>query len=68
RAWRALEQNLQAAPPAARAAADLRRALLRQRGGTVRSGAFFQARLAPLLSRAVPATLRRMALARYFGL
>jgi len=67
RAWSVLEANLRAAPPPARAAADLRRALLRHRGGTVRSGTFFQARLAPLLARLVPLRLRRAAAARYFG-
>ncbi len=68
RAWRALEKNLAEAPPPARAAADLRRALLRGRSGTVRSGVWFQATMAPLLARLVPASLRRAAAARYFGL
>ncbi len=67
RAWAALEKNLRAAPPPARAARDLRRALLRGRSGTVRSGSFFQARLAPLAARMMPARLRRAVLARYFG-
>ena len=67
RAWSVLEANLQAAPLPARAAADLRRALLRHRSGTVRSGNFFQARLAPLLARLVPLHLRRAVTARYFG-
>lgn len=68
RAWRALEAHLGAAPPATRAAADLRRALLRGRSGTVRSGTWFQARLAPLFARIVPASWRRAIAARYFGL
>ncbi|MDR0351897.1 MAG: SDR family NAD(P)-dependent oxidoreductase [Opitutaceae bacterium] len=67
RAWEALEKNLRAAPPPARAARDLRRALLRGRPGIVRSGSFFQARLAPLAARMMPARLLRAALARYFG-
>jgi uncharacterized protein len=66
-AWRAVEANLNGAPPPARAAADLRRALLRRRSGVVRSGSFFQARLAPLLARLVPAPLARAAAARYFS-
>jgi len=66
-AWRALEANLHAAPAADRAAADLRGALLRNRSGVVRSGSFFQARLAPLLARLAPASCVRAALARYFG-
>lgn len=68
RAWRALEAHLHAAPPPARAAADLRRALQRGRSGTVRSGTWFQARLAPLFARVVPASWRRAVAARYFGL
>lgn len=68
RAWHALDQNLRAAPPASRAAEDLRRALLRRRSGTVRSGGFFQAKLAPLLARLVPASVTRAAATRYFNL
>jgi len=67
RAWVALEAGLNGAPPPGRAAADLRRALLRDRSGTVRSGSFFQARLAPLLVRLAPASVRRAVLARFFG-
>jgi short-subunit dehydrogenase len=65
-AWRRLEANLLAAPSPARAAADLRRALRRGHRGTVRSGSFFQAHLAPLLARAAPLALRRAALRRYY--
>lgn len=68
RAWARLEAHLRAAPPPGRAAADLRRALLRGRSGTVRSGTFFQARIAPLFARLVPASVCRWAAARYFGL
>ena len=67
-AWRALEAHRHASPPASHAAADLRSALLRGRSGTVRSGSFFQARIAPGFSRVIPASLRRMVAARYFGL
>jgi short-subunit dehydrogenase len=67
RAWDALEKNLRASPPPGRAARDLHRALLRGRPGIVRSGSFFQARLAPLATRLMPARLRRAVLARYFG-
>jgi NAD(P)-dependent dehydrogenase (short-subunit alcohol dehydrogenase family) len=66
RVWRRLEENIRAAPPPARAAADLRRAILRRRSGTVRSGSFFQARLAPLLARTAPLALRRAALCFYY--
>jgi short-subunit dehydrogenase len=67
RAWQRLEANLVAAPLPARAAADLRRALLCGRSGTVRSGSFFQARLAPLFARVAPRTLLRAALRIYYG-
>jgi len=67
RVWQHLEANLHAAPPPVRAAADLRRALLRGRSGTVRSGSFFQARLAPLFARLAPASWRRAVAAKYFG-
>ena len=67
RAWRALESHLTAAPGPERAAADLRRALLHGRSGTVRSGTFFQARLAPLFARLAPAAWRRFVAAWYFG-
>ena len=67
RAWTVIEANLATAPSPARAAADLRRALRRHRSGTVRSGMFFQAWLAPLLARLIPLSLRRAAQARYFG-
>lgn len=67
RAWQRLEAHLQSAPPPARAAADLRRALRSHRSGVVRSGGFFQARLAPAFAALLPAPLRRALAARYFG-
>ncbi len=66
-AWAALEAGLAGAPPPERAAHDLRRALLSGRGGVVRSGSFFQARLAPAMARLAPAAWVRLATARYFG-
>jgi short-subunit dehydrogenase len=68
RAWESLEANLRNAPPVTRAAADLRRALSRRRRGTVRSGGWFQTRLASWFARCVPASWRRFAAARYFGI
>jgi len=68
RAWQGLEHNLNSAPPPSFAAAGLRKALLRQRSGTVRCGSFFQAHFAPFLVRFAPAPLRRVVLARYFGI
>lgn len=68
RAWFALEKNIKAAPLPDRAAADLHRALLRNRNGTVRSGSFFQARLAPFAARLLPSNMRRRIAAAYFEL
>ncbi len=66
-AWRELEAHLATAPLAVAAARDLRKALLRGRSGTVRSGSFFQARIAPFFSRLAPARVRRAVIARYQG-
>jgi uncharacterized protein len=66
-AWRELEAHLATAPLAVAAARDLKRALLRGRSGTVRSGSFFQARIAPFFSRLAPASVRRAIIARYQG-
>lgn len=67
-AWQTLEKNLSEAPPPKYAAAGLRKALLRQRSGTVRCGSFFQAQLAPFLIRFAPPGLRRAIIAHYFGI
>ena len=66
--WRRLEHLLRAAPPPERAACDLRRALQRGRSGVVRSGTFFQARLAPFLQRFASQRLSRWVQRRYFEL
>jgi short-subunit dehydrogenase len=67
-AWAALEAVLEASPMPERAALDLRRALLANRSGIVRSGSLFQARIAPHLARLAPASWVRRAIARYYGL
>ncbi len=68
RAWAAFDAMMQSGPPPAHAAAALRRALLRRRSGTVRTGRFFQAVIAPFISRFGSLPLRRRIQARYFGL
>jgi NAD(P)-dependent dehydrogenase (short-subunit alcohol dehydrogenase family) len=68
RVWARLQALADAAPDPARAAGDLRRALARGRRGTVRSGSFFQATLAPLWARWAPAGATRRLHERYFGL
>jgi hypothetical protein len=67
RVWARLDAMFSSSPPPERAAADLRRALLRNRSGIVRSGSFFQARVAPVLGRLVPSSLMRRGTAAYFG-
>jgi len=66
RAWAAFEKMMRAGPPPAQAAADVRRALLRNRSATVRTGSFFQAVLAPFFSRFGSLALRRRIQAGYF--
>lgn len=55
------------APGPERAAADLWRAIERGKEGTVRSGVFFQASVAPLGARLLPGVWLRAAIRRYYG-
>lgn len=66
RGWQAFGVMMQHGPAPEHAAAALRRALRRNRSGTVRTGRFFQAVLAPLLARLGSLSLRRRIQARYF--
>lgn len=66
RVWAAFAAMMQSGPAPAHAAAALRRALLRRRSGTVRTGRFFQAVLGPLLARFGSLPLRRRVQARYY--
>ncbi|HEY3755158.1 MAG TPA: SDR family NAD(P)-dependent oxidoreductase [Opitutaceae bacterium] len=68
RVWRRLEEIMAGAPEPARAADDLRRAVVRNRSGIVRSGSWFQATLAPAASRLLPESVKRALTARYFQL
>ena len=68
RTWLAFERMMAGGPPPAHAAASLRRALQRGRSGTVRTGRFFQAVLAPLLARFGSLALKRRIQAKYFDL
>jgi short-subunit dehydrogenase len=67
-AWAAFSAMMQSGPPPAHAARTLRQALLRGRSGTVRSGRFFQAVLAPFLARFGSLALKRRIQEKYFGL
>jgi short-subunit dehydrogenase len=66
RVWSRLEALTAAAPAPARAARDLVRALRRGQSGVVRSGGFFQARVAPWGNRLLPAPLMRLLRSFYF--
>jgi short-subunit dehydrogenase len=68
RVWDKFVAMMQSGPAPAQAADDLRRALLRGRSGTVRSGRFFQAVLGPFLARFGSLALRRRVQEQYFGL
>lgn len=68
RAWTAFENMMRSGPHPRHAAEALRRALLRGRSGTVRTGRFFQATFAPLIARAGSLKLKRRIQARYFDL
>ncbi|HEX2854977.1 MAG TPA: SDR family NAD(P)-dependent oxidoreductase [Opitutaceae bacterium] len=66
RAWAAFAKMMQTGPAPAQAASRLRRALLRNRSGTVRTGRFFQAVVAPFLARFGSLPLRRRIQAAYY--
>lgn len=66
RAWTAFAAMMQTGPAPAHAAAALRRALLRNRSGTVRTGRFFQAVLGPFLARFGSLPLKRKIQASYY--
>jgi short-subunit dehydrogenase len=68
RAWSAFEVMMRSGPPPGHAAESLRRALLRGRSGTVRTGRFFQAVLAPFLVRFGSLDMKRKIQEYYFGL
>lgn len=65
---RRLEEHHARAPGPERAAADLWRAVVKGREGTVRSGVFFQSVVAPLGVRLLPSSWMRATIRRYYGL
>ena len=68
RTWAKFTGLMQSGPAPVQAAESLRRALLRGRSGTVRTGRFFQAVLGPFLARFGSLALRRRVQEKYFGL
>ncbi|MEO6993353.1 MAG: SDR family NAD(P)-dependent oxidoreductase [Lacunisphaera sp.] len=68
RVWAAFVAMMASGPSPVHAAESLRKALLRGRSGTVRTGRFFQAALGPFLARFGSLSLRRRIQEKYFGL
>ncbi len=66
RAWDAFSAMMRSGPPPEHAAAALRRALLRHRSGTVRTGRVLQAVVAPFIARFGSLALQRRIQAWYF--
>jgi short-subunit dehydrogenase len=67
-AWEVVQKNLAEAPSPEVAAQDLWTAVAHGRQGIVRTGGWFQARLAPILHRLVPQGIARTVRWRYFGI
>lgn len=68
RAWAAFQRMMQSGPDPRHAAESLRRALRRGRSDTLRTGRFFQAKIAPLLVRFGSLRLKRRVQEGYFDL
>ncbi|HKJ89602.1 MAG TPA: SDR family NAD(P)-dependent oxidoreductase [Oceanipulchritudo sp.] len=66
--WNRVERHLREAPPPEKAAADIVRALRRGRSGIIRSGGFFQTRVAVLGLRLLPRRILLQLIRRYYGL
>ncbi len=67
-AWDAIEKKLKSGPPVEIAVQKLRKALLRPRSGTVRTGRFFQAVLSPFMTRFLPRNAILWFIRRYYGM
>ncbi len=68
RVWDQLEKNLNNAPLPERAAEDMLRALARGRSRTVRSGSFFQSKVAPVGRKILSKPLTDWAIRKYYRL
>jgi short-subunit dehydrogenase len=66
RAWAAFKRMMESGPAPTHAAEALQRALRRGRSGTVRTGRFFQAVAAPLLTRLATLGIKRRIQSAYF--
>ncbi|HNX04836.1 MAG TPA: SDR family oxidoreductase [Opitutales bacterium] len=67
KAWEAASAHIRGAPSAGNIAADLFEAIARGRSGTVRSGGFFQTRLAPFGARVLPSWAMERLARKYLG-
>ncbi|GHC13170.1 SDR family NAD(P)-dependent oxidoreductase [Cerasicoccus arenae] len=67
-AWESIDKHLQAAPLPAKAAKDLLHALQREKSGVVTSGDFFQAVVAPFLTRFSTWNLTERVMRAYYKL
>jgi hypothetical protein len=65
-AWVRVQELMQGAPAAARAADDPVHALGRGRSATVHSGGFFQAKVAPFLARFAPRSFQLAMIQRHY--
>jgi len=68
RVWREVEHQLAAGPPAERVATDVVRALKRGRSRRLRTGGFFQCRIAPLGFRLLPRSALLGLIRQYYGI
>ena len=68
RAWTQIENQLEDSPDAENVCKQLFRAVKRGRHGVRYGGGFFQARIAPLLHRALPDSILRIVLKARYGL
>jgi len=68
RVWEQMERNLNHAPLPERAAKDILRALVRGKSGTIRSGSFFQSKIAPLGKQLLPGPVINWAIRKYYHL
>jgi short-subunit dehydrogenase len=66
--WSSLCRIMSKAPEPQKAAKDLRKTLLTGKSGMVRSGSFFQARVAPFLTRFGTSSMKRNGIMKYFGI
>jgi short-subunit dehydrogenase len=66
--WTSFERLMRTGPRPEHAAESLRRALIKGRSGTVRTGRVFQTVIGPFMARFGSLALRRRILEKYFGL